>query len=174
MSEVPEKDDPIEVYIEFVNQYIDLMAQYTDPLSDTNDIDVHKIKNILGNRLSISNTMVIEQQRYKRILKALKRDYKVWYSEKYTTTRRELNPRELAAAKWLGKSDIEAEIVTKFTEIYKDWQVKIDDATDRLELFRRLIDSWNSLQFDMTNLTKIVEMELSMTHGIRQTKIRDR
>ena len=136
MSEdpIPDKEDPIETYIKFVTHYIDLMGQYTDPLRETNDIDVHKVKNVLGNRMAISNTMTIELQRYKRQLKLHKREYKIWYSTEYASIRKRVNPTGLAASKWLGKSDIEAEIIKT-----KDSPVPAYEAVTALYKFAQKI-----------------------------------
>jgi len=166
----------VENYIEWVQEKITLLKEQTKKIY-RKDISLNDIKEILSSRLEISLFLNSEYQRFKFNFMYEKRRFDVWWSEKYTSKRGELNPRNLSGNKWLSQKEIQQEVINDYQEEYTKWQDTINDFEMQMEFIKRLMDDWNSISFDLNNLIKSIEIEvysLSNTTGVTEVRRRQR
>lgn len=156
-------DAKIESYIAYAQSKIEMLERYTSKLTNSADVNVSVVKEVLCNRMSVTNMLTIELQRLKKRKDILQRSFTVWWSQKFSEKRKEMNPTTLAATKWASKSDIEAEVIAENSVVYLQKQEEIDAVNTKIEFVRRILTQWNAVQFDLGNLTKIVEIEYHMT-----------
>lgn len=162
-----------ENYIEYVVEKIRYLQKVTGELERVNP-ELFQVKDILSRRTHIGLSLVSEKERARTELKKLKRRNKIWWSEKFTEVRHELNPRDLAGTKYASKSDIEAETIRKHKEEFNRQQEMIDEVESRFEFLRGLLEQWNNLQYDLANLVKTMEIELNLMGNFKKPQVRER
>ena len=150
--------DRIEQYIEWVQQSISVVQRNLSSIHKP-DISIADLKEILSNRVYASLAISLEYQRYKTQLEQRKREYKVWYSEKYVEVRDEVNPTSLAGSKWISKGEIDAVIISRYADRWSSKQEEIDEIERKVSFLRTIREAWSSIAYDLNNLTKIVELE---------------
>ena len=134
-------------------------------LDSLNKVDVQHIdiREVLRNRVGVTNILNIEYQRKRSEYKATKMNFDIWWAEKYSEQRKLLNPDSKPGNKWLSKSDIESEAIVKNRNEYFSKRSELEDIENQKDFLKQLIDSWNSIQFDITHLLKILDHELFMS-----------
>lgn len=150
--------DSIETYITWVQSKIDMVEAYSQKLNKS-DINIQDLKEVLSKKVHVSLLLNAEYQRYRRTLTDAEREFKVWWSEKFTEVRKLNNPQTITASKWISKSEIEAQVISDYKQEYLEYREKIDNIDTNAAFFRRLMDDWNSISYDCGNLVRVLEME---------------
>lgn len=88
-----------------------------------------------------------------------------WYATKYTEERAILNPRDVAAQKWLSQREIELHIRHKYQAEYKKFNNEKQYASMQVAFLRRLLDGWASQHFILSRLCKNVDSEVKSYTG---------
>ena len=153
-----ENENDIERYINFVNEYLLIMKSNTDVMNK-DDIQLSDLKKVTGSRLTVLNILQSENQRYKAMAKLIEEEFKIWWSTEYSISRKELNPKTLAGNKYASKSEIEAETIARNKDKYLELKRQVIDIQNKREFISRLIEDWRSVQFDVQNDIKILEIE---------------
>lgn len=106
--------------------------------------------------LALHNTAKMDNTRAKEA-------FDDWYAEKYVFIRDRENPRTLSAQKWLSQKEIELMIRHEYKDEYHryNWDVVITEQ--QLAFMRRLLESWASYQYVLTQLSKNIISELNGT-----------
>lgn len=99
-------------------------------------------------------------------LKEAKASYDEWYSDVFLKVRNLVNDPKSPASKWYTKEEIGMMVTSKYKAQKAELLAAVELADAKLSLLRRLIDGWNSYQFELTQLSKngIAEM-----HSISNT-----
>lgn len=163
----------VDKYIEWVLNKIEQIQIYTSKLNKK-DININDIKEVVSQRLHVTNILNSEYQRYRTQLTVAKRNYNIWWSTRFTEKRRELNPSSLPGSKWSSKNDIDAEIISSYKEEYIKYQEHIDFLEERTSFLRRLMTDWNSISFDCNSLIKLLEMEVYQLSMISEDNTKQR
>lgn len=163
-----EKD--IEKYIEWVVNKIDLVQEYGKAINKP-DVSIYDLKSILSERLRVTLILGSEYQRFKKSFRVLKTEFDIFWDEKYTLTRRTLNPTTLSSGKWASKSDIESEVRFQYKEEYLKFKKELDELEDRISFLKRLMSSWDSISFDVSNYIKLIEIEVYSLNNSSSTEI---
>ena len=152
------KMDEIERYIEWVSKKIDQVKEYSSKIN-RKDVNIQDVKEILQERVNVGLMLNVEYQRYKTEKSQLETRFKVWWSDKYTEKRQQLNPTSLAATKWASKGDVESAVIAENKEEYVEFQDKLDSLEHRSRFLLRLMEDWNSISYDCSSLIRIFEIE---------------
>lgn len=152
-------EDNIDKYIEWVEEKSKKVKDILKNLKKP-DISLQEVKQIASERVATSLVLNAEYQRIKLIHKRKQEEFNIWWSEKFSKVRRELNPITLPGTKYSSKSDIEAEIIDKYKEEYTSYKEVLIELESQVSFFRHHIESWKSLQMDITNLVKIFQLEV--------------
>ena len=104
--------------------------------------------------LALHNTAKMENTRAKE-------RFEDWYAGKYIEVRDRVNPRSLSAQKWYSQKEIELMIRNEYQEEYHryNWDVLVTDQ--QLAFLRRMLESWASYQYVLTQLSKNLISELN-------------
>lgn len=162
---IEDEDKQISVYVDYVIQKVTEFSTYTESL-DKPDISLIDIEQILKNRARISLAMNAEYTLLRRQLNNRQKEFKVWWSQMYSSIRVELNPITLAASKWTSKTEIESEIIARYSEYYKQNIEKIETLEDQLSFHKSLMDNWDKIQVDCTQLIKILGYDIDKLNSL--------
>jgi len=104
--------------------------------------------------LALHNTAKMEHTRAKEI-------FEDWYAGKYLNLRDEMNPRSLSAQKWVSQREIEMAVRVQYKEEYHRYNWDVIVTEQQLAFMRRLLESWSSYQYVLTQLSKNLISELN-------------
>lgn len=161
-----------EKYIDYVLEKIKWLQEAVAKLEYNISPEPHEVREVLARRVPMGLTLIGEKERARTKLKKLKRLYSVWWAEKFSEVRKELNPKDLPGTKYASKSDIDAETITRNKEEFIRKQEEIEEVESQFEFLKGVLDQWNGLQFDLANITKSTEMELNMYGSIKKPEIK--
>jgi len=150
--------DSIDKYIEWVGTSIEKYKFLSDSI-DKPDVTLSEVLQLSGKRTSTAFTLTSEYQRYKVLHKRKLKEYTIWWSGRFSEIRKELNPSSLPGSKFSSKSDIEAEIISRYTDKYSSFQDSIIDLENQVDFYRNIRDNWKGLQQDITNIVKLIQLE---------------
>ena len=103
--------------------------------------------------IALYNTAKVES------MKAKER-YDDWFAEKFIDIRDRVNPRTLAAQKWYSTKEIEMMVRRENLEEYHRLNTDILMTEQQLAFLRRLLESWSSHQYVLTQLSKNLVAEM--------------
>jgi hypothetical protein len=156
----PEAADAEAKLTAFVNQQIERMRSYVqfqagqDPtFFEINQALLTYQDTNLG-LLALHNTAKMENTRAKEI-------FEDWYAGKYIEMRDRLNPRTLSAQKWYSQREIELQVRNEYAEEYHRYNWDVIATEQQLAFMRRLLESWASYQYVLTQLSKNLISEIS-------------
>ena len=101
---------------------------------------------------------IYEDNRY--LSKQAKEVFDIWFAEKFIGVRDRENQKDLAAAKWLSAGEIEKKVIAENKDEYSALRANVLKCEAQESTIRRLIDSWGSYQFILSNLCKNAQAEL--------------
>ncbi len=115
-----------------------------------------------------SQTMLALQSLYEAArleLSRAKKIYEVWHAEKYMEIREKYATIEKTSRterlKFLSKDEIEMQIIADYKDEYLLFKGKIDAADEKRSTADRLISTWSSYQFELTQISKNALAEYS-------------
>ena len=103
--------------------------------------------------LALHNTSKMDHTRAKE-------EFDDWYADKYLLMRERVNPISLSAQKWASQKEIELMVRKEFPTEFHKYNWAVIEAEQQLAFMRRLVDSWASYQFVLTQLSKNIIAEL--------------
>lgn len=106
--------------------------------------------------LALHNTSKMENTRAKE-------RFEDWYASRFIEIRDRVNPRNLSAQKWYGTREIELMVRKEFPEEFHQYNWDVILTEQQLAFMRRLLESWSSYQYVLTQLSKNLISELSGT-----------
>ena len=153
-------DEALHSYIDYVEMRVKQFEKFAQSL-DKPDINSSDLEAILKSRYRTSLAINAEYTLLKRQIRRLQKEYDVWWATCYSDLRKELNPASISASKWTSKTEIEAEIIARYAEEYRNKKDQLDTLEDQASYLKVLIDSWDKIQIDCTQIIKIMGYEAS-------------
>jgi len=160
MRQVKEK----ESFVEFVENQITMMKQNL-MMGNASSLTFNEVNNALIKFSSIQLGLISMYNLAKNELVKEKEIYKLWYAEKFIHERDKLNPRDLAATKWLSAKEIEYSLIASYKQEYSEKQEVLNNAELRVAFYRRLLDGWSSHSFTLNTLSKNIQAEISTIYN---------
>lgn len=152
-------DKNLDNYIEWVQKVIGYLREQRSTLRKP-DIKLFDLLEVLKNRQYVNDILLAELNRLRTIKKDKETEYEIWYNKSYSKVREEVNPQTLAGTKWLSKTEIHAEVITKHEEDYRKHQKELNDIQVQYAFYESVYKNWsNEMSFDLNNLTKILEKD---------------
>lgn len=111
------------------------------------DLELMKHPHVL-----LALTALYEQARWDH--KSAKAAYDEWYAEAFLKVRTLVNDPKLPSSKWYTKEEISMMVTSRYKAQKAELLTAVELADAKLSLLRRLIDGWNSYQFELTQLSK--------------------
>jgi len=104
--------------------------------------------------LALYNTAKIENVKAKEA-------FDDWFAGRYIEIRDRVNPRSLAAQKWYSQKEVEMIVRHEYADEYTkhNWDVVITEQ--QLAFLRRMLESWASYQYVLTQLSKNLVAEMN-------------
>jgi hypothetical protein len=151
----------LEQYVKFVNENVRKYKQYTRLINgESNEITPQVVNTILAQYNDVLLMLIAEYNRKKAELYEVNRDYMAWWDDKFTTVRRQLNPRDIAASKWLSKQEVESETRNQFKEEYRGWQDRVFQAEQEKNLMGQLLEMWRKMDSIIITLSTNLRAEM--------------
>jgi hypothetical protein len=154
------EDDYIQKYIKYVSETIDKYQKYNSLDNEHSEVTPQEVNEALSNFLEVKNLLLYEYGRKKAEFKMVSLDYDAWWDSVYVAMRKELNPINLAASKWLAKQEIESEVKVRYSELYREWQLKLFQAEEEFNMVRKILEGW--IKFDSILMTLSYNMRSDM------------
>ncbi len=89
-----------------------------------------------------------------------KEAFEDWYATKYIQVRDELNPRSISTTKWYGAKEIEMQVRHQFNKEFRAMNDDLIFCEEKVSLLRRMLESWASHQYVLTQLSKNITAEI--------------
>ena len=156
--ETSKTKDNTDIYIEYVTSQIEKLNTYSNLVYD-NSINFSDINFALANNLKIVNVLNAEYQRLKKNHIRIKRDFDMWYDEKYIDIRNRENTKDIAGTKWLSSKELDAMTKVENKDEYLERIEKLDALEMRVSFIRRLIDDWRSYMYVLGKLSDNLKTE---------------
>lgn len=146
---------------EYIVWVMTILDQYKTDVNMIHDKEIPpwEIQRLLGTFQTTLYGLIAEYQRNKRSIATYNRKFKTWWNTKVSDARRELLAT-LPAGKFPAQKEyaIIAEETNKIE--YDEWQEKIQDAQDKTDFMKSMVESWNSFLNVVINLNKNMTAEL--------------
>lgn len=146
-------------YIAFVEEQIKKFRKSVDVI-EAGEISPVLVYHNLAVYSDINLSLNSEYQRYKSEYKRILREFNMWFDERFVKVRREMNDIKLPASKWASKQEIESETRVQNKEEFLTWKDRLDEAEDRMEFFRRLLDQWKAHAYILQTLSDNIRQEM--------------
>jgi len=146
-----QNEKSIQDYINYVQEHTRKYEGRFSLLKADGDIDPEKLYREIAEYSGVMSMLIAESNRLLHEQKLLEKNYQEWFDEKYVNMRRELNPVTIAAAKWISKSEIEAEVRVRYKTEYRAWKDKLDEMDSRVSFVKGFLTTW-SKQSDMLQI----------------------
>jgi hypothetical protein len=148
----------IDNYIKYVSEKLETMQEYTSSLRKP-DISISELKEMTGERLHVNYVLTGEYQRLKTRCEQAEEGFKVWWSDKFSAVRSDLNPKSISGNKFSSKTEIDAETIARNKEEYLERKERLLLLQSQTEFVKKLIEDWRSVQTDITNSIRLLELE---------------
>lgn len=145
--------DTEEKFLAFVNEQIEKMDKKLLFWGDSSPPFSVLNKALLDHsHVMLALTSLYEHARIE-VSKA-KEMYDEWHAIKFLEIRTEVNRDDLAKSKWYSEKEIEYMIRSKYKSEYAIRKSEYELAESKRSTLQRLIDSWSSYQFILSQLSK--------------------
>jgi hypothetical protein len=104
--------------------------------------------------LALHNTAKVENTKAKEA-------YEDWFAGRYIEIRDRVNPRNLSAQKWYSQKEIEMMVRKEYPEEFNRYNWDVIATDQQLNFLRRMLDSWASHQYVLTQLSKNLIAEMN-------------
>jgi len=104
--------------------------------------------------LALYNTAKIEN------IKA-KEAFDDWFANRYIEIRDRVNPRNLSAQKWYSQREIEMMVRHEYSDEFNKYNWDLIVTEQQLAFLRRMLESWSSHQYILTQLSKNLIAEMN-------------
>jgi hypothetical protein len=148
-------------YVTYVQEQIKLFEKYTHLIDDAlGEITPQIVNYNLAHYTNVNIALNAEYQRKKNHLSRTRRDFQLWWDEKFVTIRRAQNPASSPASKWLSKQEIESETRAQYKDEYLKWREDLDDLEDQVSFIQRLLQQWSDHGKMLTTLSQNMRQEM--------------
>jgi hypothetical protein len=148
----------IDKYIDWIQETVSKVKEVSGSLSKP-DISYDEVRRISTQRVFIASSLISEANRVRALKTHYDTKFRIWWSKKFSDIRKELNPSSLPGTKFSSKSDIEAETISRYEEEYLEYQERLSDLENQYSFYRDLVDTWKSIQGDISSIIKTFELE---------------
>jgi hypothetical protein len=104
--------------------------------------------------LALHNTIKVEN------IKA-KEAFDDWFASRYIEIRDRVNPRNLSAQKWYSQKEIEMMVRHEYADEFNKYNWDFIATEQQLAFLRRMLESWSSHQYVLTQLSKNLIAEMN-------------
>lgn len=104
--------------------------------------------------LALHNTVKVEN------IKA-KEAFDDWFASRYIEIRDRVNPRNLSAQKWYSQKEIEMMVRHEYADEFNKYNWDFIATEQQLAFLRRMLESWSSHQYVLTQLSKNLIAEMN-------------
>jgi len=151
----------LEKYVEFVQEQIQKYHRYSQLINyDAGEINPEAINTALAQYNDILLMLISEYNRLKADAHDVEVEYQIWWDDKFTSMRRQLNPPDIVASKWLSKSEIESETRAQYSKEYREWQDKLFQAQQKKAFLGQLLDSWKKMDSILITISTNLRAEM--------------
>ena len=145
-------------YIEWVMSVIEKYKKDVSIIHN-GEVPPYEIQRLLADYYRNHLALIAEYQRNKRSISTIKRQYNAWWNSKVSSARQELLSK-MPAGKFPALKEYSIKAQQDNEEDYNDWQEKIQQAEDKTDFMKTLLDSWSSFLNVLINLNKNMTAEL--------------
>ena len=146
-------------YVAFVEEQIKKFRKNVE-LMVAGEVSPASVYHNLAIYSDVNLSLNAEYQRYKSEYRKLRRDFDIWFDERFTTVRRSMNDLNLPASKWASKQEIESETRVQNKSEFLEWKEQLDEAEDRMEFLRRLLDQWKTHAYILQTISDNLRQEM--------------
>ena len=150
-----------EKLISFVNTEIEKMRSSLTIGSRSGEPTLYEVNQALCSYQEVNLGLIAMYNIAKVDHMKAKEAFDDWYAARYIEMREKLNPRELSAQKWYSQKEIEMTVRVDFKEEYQKYNDEVQEQDHKIAFMRRLLESWASYQFVLTQLSKNLVSEIS-------------
>lgn len=147
--------------VEFCEAQIQKMSKFSSLQNADGQVGFDQMNSALANYQNINLSLIALYNLAKIDLNKAKEAFEDWYAEKYVLTRQEKNPTSVAATKWLSTKEIEMEVRSTYKLEYKALYNEVLFAEQKVAFLRRLLDSWSSHQYVLSQISKNIIAEIN-------------
>ena len=143
-----------DIYFDYVEEQVKSFQQYME-LYDTEkqEISPYVLQKSLAEYTQILVALTAEYERIDRDARRMKREFGMWWDEKYCEMRRILNPPTNPGNKWLSKGEIESETRAANKAEYLEKIEPLEEIEAKLGFINRLIKAWTKHADVLANLS---------------------
>ncbi|MFW6225417.1 MAG: hypothetical protein ACOC3V_00495 [bacterium] len=148
-------------YLEFVETTIKKYQKYSQFINyETSEITPEAVNTALAQYNDILLMLISEYNRKKDDYNKISLDYQLWWDEKFSNIRRELNPMNAPASKWASKSEIESEVRVQYKNEFLDWQKNLLKIEQEKSFIGNLLDAWKKMDSILITLSTNLRAEM--------------
>lgn len=104
--------------------------------------------------LALHNTAKLENTKAKEA-------FDDWFAGKFIEIRDRVNPRNLSAQKWYSQKEIEMMVRKEYSDEFNKYNWDLIATEHQLAFLRRLLETWASQQYVLTQLSKNLIAEMN-------------
>jgi hypothetical protein len=104
--------------------------------------------------LALYNTTKVENVKAKET-------FDDWFAGRYIEIRDRVNPRNLSAQKWYSQKEIEMMVRHEYVDEFNKYNWDLVVTEQQLSFLRRMLESWSSHQYVLTQLSKNLIAEMN-------------
>lgn len=145
-------------YISWVLSTIDKYKKDVDIIHN-GEVPPWEIQKLLATYYTTQLGLIAEYQRNKRSISTIKRQYNAWWNSKVSEARKTLLST-MPTGKFPALKEYSIKAQEDNEEEYNNWQEKIQQAEDKTDFMKQLLDSWSSFLNVIINLNKNMVSEL--------------
>ena len=159
-NEVVQSPEAESKLLEFAEKQIEKMSKHAKLGNTEGQVGFFELQQALASyqqvNLGLISVYALAKVEYARA----KEQWEEWYSERYIEVRDELNPRSMTSTKWYGAKEIDMQVRVKYKVQYKKYSSEVTMAESKLSLLRRMMDSWATHNYTLSNLSKNAQAEV--------------
>ena len=139
------------------------MKEYSHIGSDK-EISFHELNSALCNYQLIYLTLLSLYNVAKIDHTKKKEEFDDWYADKYIDIRHRENRSDMSAQKWVAAKELEMLVRKEFKEEYRALNDEVLVADHKVSFLRRLLESWQTQQYVLSQLSKNIIAEVGSTN----------
>lgn len=146
--------------IEFCEAQINKMSKFSSVQLADGEIGFDKMNQALANYQNINLSLIALYNLAKVEHTKVKDAFDEWFAEKYVQIRSDRNPTTVSSTKWLSTKEIEMEVRVTFKKEFNRLHTEVAFAEQKVAFLRRLLDSWSSHQYVLSQISKNIISEM--------------
>lgn len=147
---LPNSKDELLAYVE---DQLNKMPKFYN--IDPKNIDIAEIEKAMLTWNEVYERLVSLEVTAKMKASKSKENYDIFFNQKYLEITKRENTDEKKASKWLSSTEIERLVKIENTKEYLEYKEKMDIDDAVVAYMRRRLESWQSYNFILANVSKI-------------------